>query len=157
MVRRAIHAGVELDDAAIEARDRAGIAGRRMADHQPCDAELLQQRQQHVGFGRLVAQRSAAVPVGTVLREQDAVGGRVEALDRVGQRRIRRAAVRSRSGGQAIPRELRPGVVLVARLQQLRLLELPGEPEIIGERRAIAQVQFLRGSCPAGHSTVRRA
>ena len=120
LVRRAVHAGVELHDPPVEARDRAQVARGGVSNDQSRHPELLQQRLQHVGFRCLVAQRSAAIPVGAVLGEQRIVGGRLETLHRVGQRttacRPRRAAVVTPRGA---PSPAGPGVGIIAGLQQL--------------------------------------
>ncbi len=147
LVRGTIHARVELHDAPVEARGGTQVARRRVADHEPRDAKLLQQGQQHIGFRHLAAQRRSAVPVGAVGGQQVAGRGLLEATDRIRQRAIGRATVgggRRRQCRKPLLRQLRSGAELVSGLQQASLLQALGETEVVGQRRAVPQVQFLQ-------------
>ena len=63
LVDAVVHARVELDGRTIEPRDRGTIAGDRVAEHRAAHADRGQEWLQHVGFGALIAERGAAVPV----------------------------------------------------------------------------------------------
>jgi hypothetical protein len=112
----AVHAGVELVNRAVEARRDATAATDRVTDHEALDSETREERIEHVALGALVAESRAPVPVRAVGLEHRVAVGRIELPGRFLQSRC--VGLLRSARGQPLLRKLRPGMELVAWLDQ---------------------------------------